>query len=508
VKMNPKISRIRWLMIFSQLLLIVFICQWIINRYNQEKATLFKQLQIEFIDSEQAMADSLILSNVIDPFIKSNSQNLGNIIIDTINSKDQLISTLNKQNDFVVRKSNRNDFFDSSAIKNITIDKRNGKNAMILTFKSGADTNENISKNTNRWQSVDGIDKVLAHTYKVYINRSIGTNGSAESIYFSSATNADTSLLKNEFDRRLDNYKLKSKWVDTSLANLKPYFYFQSKILDLNIGAEIKNPGLYILKKLTPTIIFGLILLLLTGIAFSISFLNLKKQIQLNAIRNDFISNITHELKTPVSTVKVALEAIQKYDIKANPVISNEYIQIAIHEAERLDMLIQKVLLSSVLDGNNNALNIELINLSEIIEDVLKAMQIRFDNEKANVIFIKPKEDILLHGDKIHLQGILFNLLDNSLKYNDSLPEIQIKLVKSGKNSILSISDNGIGIPDEYKTKIFEKFFRVPSGNKHNVKGYGLGLNYALSVIQKHKGAIEVINNTNNGCTFTITIPV
>lgn len=507
LKRNRKIARIRWLMIFSQLLLFVFLCQWIINHYENEKVTLARQLRLAFIDSEQAMTDSLILFNIVNPFIKN--KNFVDInIIDTLKSKDQHEGISKKQNDFIINNKNKAGYslIDTSAIKHITIDKRNGKNAMIFSFDAKVDS---ISKNDkHEWKSIDGLEQVLAQTYKVYINHSKGLNGINESIHFSSASNVDTNLLKKEFIRRLDDYKLKAIWVDTTSSTFRPYFYFKSEVLGLNIGAVVTNARLYLFKKLAPNIVFGLILLLLTGIAFSISFLNLKKQIQLNLMRNEFVSNITHELKTPVSTVKVALEALQKFDLKSNPVRSDEYIQIAIKEADRLEVLIQKVLVSSVLVENNNVLNIELINYSELIDDILIALRIRFENENADVVFTKPDEDILLKADKMHLQGVLFNLLDNSLKYTNLKPEIQIELYQSGRMAILKISDNGIGIPDEYRTKVFEKFFRVPTDNKHNIKGYGLGLNYAHSVVKLHKGSIELKNNPANGCKFIISLPI
>ncbi len=432
-------------MILSQFLLIIFLCQWIISRYSYEKETLHKQLKLAFIDSEQAVIDSLILQYIVNPFIE----------------------------------------------------RKDGRSTMIFTFDS---------KKENR-PSVE-LEDVLAKTYKIFIDRSQGLDSSKVKTTLSSPGDFDTLFLKNEFNKRLENYKLTAKWVKKASSEKIPYFYFESMVTNLNTGAEITKVRLYLLSRLVPNITFGLILLLLSGIAFLISYKSLKKQILLNSIRNDFVSNITHELNTPVSTVKVVLEALQKYDVKTNRQRADEYIQIAINEIERLDKLIHKVLLSSIMDADSNKSEYELLNFTCIVEDVIKSMHVRFENEKAQVTFVKPDDEITIYGERVQLQSVLFNLLDNSLKYTNSQPEIQVKLVERSGCAILTICDNGYGIPDEFKTKIFEKLFRVPSNNKHNVKGYGLGLHYAFLVVKKHQGSIEVNNNSVQGCTFSISIPI
>lgn len=196
-----------------------------------------------------------------------------------------------------------------------------------------------------------------------------------------------------------------------------------------------------------------------------------------------------------------------KFNIKENPEKSSEYIKIACLELDRLDFLIQKVLTSSIYESSSTVANFENVNLDYILSDVIKTMQIRFESENATVTKECIGTDFIILADRIHIQGVIINLFDNSLKYTKGKPTININLNSVEKTIILSISDDGIGIPEEYHNRIFEKFFRVPSNNKHNVKGHGLGLNYVEMVMKQHNGTISVKNNPTSGCTFTLTFP-
>lgn len=229
---------------------------------------------------------------------------------------------------------------------------------------------------------------------------------------------------------------------------------------------------------------------------------------ELNIIRNEFVANISHELKTPVATVKVALEALQTFDLKNEPVKADEYIRIAQAEMNRLDMLVQNVLTSSIYDGASNGfMQPERVSLKSIINEVTQSMQIRFQQMNAQLTVDAEGFDFNINADRLHVHGVLINLIDNSLKYVESSPKIAVKLWEENSRVILTVSDNGIGIPDEYISKVFDKFFRVPTQNRHNVKGYGLGLSYAAMVMKQHKGTIGVENLKEGGCRFTLSFP-
>ena len=280
-----------------------------------------------------------------------------------------------------------------------------------------------------------------------------------------------------------------------------------SNLFEISYVAKINQYQSYLLLAVVPQLLFALLLLLITTAAFRISYIFIKKQQKLITIKNEFISNITHELKTPVSTVKVALEALMDFDMKKDPKVVNDYLEMSLLEMNRLDLLISKVLNNSVLENGKHMFSPEETSLKNLIEEAIQSMQYRLSKNEANIQFNCGQEDINANLDKIHIQGVLINLIDNSLKYAGENPQISIKLFNAGNDHIIEIKDNGPGIPEEYLDKVFEKFFRVPTGDKHNVKGYGLGLNYAKLVIKHHQGSIKVKNLSEGGCLFILRIP-
>jgi K+-sensing histidine kinase KdpD len=225
---------------------------------------------------------------------------------------------------------------------------------------------------------------------------------------------------------------------------------------------------------------------------------------RLSELKDNFISNISHELKTPVSTVKVALEALQNLKLSKNETMMRDYLGMASLEMDRLEQLIGKVLNTFLLESGVHAMTLENTRMDELVNEVLESFRLRFFNEDASVTFQHPKESLSVNIDKLYIQGVLINLLDNSLKYANKKPEINIQLSALGDNIVLVISDNGPGIPNEYTDRVFEKFFRVPTGNMHNVKGHGLGLTYAAEIMKQHKGEIQIENLPAGGCSFRL----
>jgi K+-sensing histidine kinase KdpD len=205
--------------------------------------------------------------------------------------------------------------------------------------------------------------------------------------------------------------------------------------------------------------------------------------------------------------VKVAVEALQKGDFQNDTVKTQDYLRMAALEIERLELLISKVLNDSLLENGNMMLDLERTELTKLVNETIHLLHIRFSEANASVHFEKGNEELFTNIDRLHIQGVLVNILDNSLKYADSAPKIEIRSGLLNGKIFISVKDNGPGIPEEYKNKIFEKFFRVPAHDKHNVKGYGLGLSYATLIMKQHRGEISVVNNTDAGCTFTLFFP-
>ncbi len=271
----------------------------------------------------------------------------------------------------------------------------------------------------------------------------------------------------------------------------------------LNLGKTFPH----LIKRIAAAVLLSLFLVAFTIISFALLYRNVLKQKKLAEIKNDFISNISHELKTPIATVSVAIEALRSFNASMDAKKTKEYLDISANELQRLSLLVDKVLKLSMFEKKEIELQYEVLDVKSLVEEVTSSMRLQFEKHRADV-HLSAEGDTTLEGDRLHLVSVIFNLLDNALKYtNGSSPIITIQITGAEDQLKLSIADNGIGIPLEYKDKVFEKFFRVPTGNLHNAKGYGLGLSYVNHVVDKHKGNIKVESYDGNGSNFIITLP-
>jgi len=302
----------------------------------------------------------------------------------------------------------------------------------------------------------------------------------------------DTSLVRRERIPR-EEEKLLNK---ITIGFAHPVTY------ELNLG----NTFGYLIRKLASPILFSLFLVGVTVFSFALLYRNLQRQRKLTEIKNEFISNITHELKTPIATVGVAIEALRNFNAINDPQRTKEYLDISQNELQRLSLLVDKVLKLSMFEKKEIELKYELLDLKGVVEEVVSSMKLQIEKHHATAS-INTEGDTHLQGDRLHLLSVVFNLLDNALKYGNGNIAIKFDLKEKENEVELSVADNGIGISQEYKDKVFEKFFRVPLGNTHNTKGYGLGLSYVAHVIQRHKGKIEVESQPGLGSKFIITLP-
>ncbi len=271
--------------------------------------------------------------------------------------------------------------------------------------------------------------------------------------------------------------------------------------------ALFSNPGWYIVKKLTLPLIVAVLITGITLLSFILLYRNLLAQQQLAAIKNELISNISHELKTPIATVAVAIEALRNFDVTRDTAKTQEYLDISATELQRLSLLTDKVLRLSMFERGIVSLNPEMADLRQLVTEVVHNMQLQFEKAGATVMVHCTEEHFLLLADRLHLISVIYNLLDNAVKYGGKDPLIQVSLYREEGRCCLEIKDNGIGIPLAYREKIFEKFFRVPGNDRHNVKGYGLGLNYVAHIVQQHHGTIEVHSRENEGSSFIVKLP-
>lgn len=254
-------------------------------------------------------------------------------------------------------------------------------------------------------------------------------------------------------------------------------------------------------------LISSLLMLLLTGMAFFFLFRVMRSQRLYTQARLAFTGNMTHELKTPVSIIEVALDAITRYQLARDPVKLENYIDISKFELRRLNLMIDKVLNLDQLDSGEVILRPELYDVQQGLKSIVSAMQLRNGQNQTKINYIPADEPCFANGDPVHLTNVFYNLIDNALKYGGPAATIIVTCSRDLDNVRISIGDNGPGIAKIYHARIFERFFRVPDQpNVHNVKGSGLGLHYVKQIIEKHGGKIKLRSEINKGSNFIIDL--
>lgn len=254
----------------------------------------------------------------------------------------------------------------------------------------------------------------------------------------------------------------------------------------------------------TYLIVIVLLVLLFFGYAMLVIF----RQKRLSEVKTDFINNMTHELKTPISTIGLSAEMILRMDFKDNPDKLKQYASLIFKENKRLENQVERVLNVAKLDKEKISLKKESVNIHELLEEAKDNFEFN-SSEKGGVFELELKaEDFAIHVDPVHITNVVYNLIDNAVKYCESEPFIKVRSWNEKGQFIFEIEDNGIGIKRENLKMIFDKFYRVPTGNLHNVKGFGLGLYYVKLIIEEHNGSINVKSTPGKGTVFTIKLPV
>ncbi|HNY55163.1 MAG TPA: HAMP domain-containing sensor histidine kinase [Chitinophagales bacterium] len=269
------------------------------------------------------------------------------------------------------------------------------------------------------------------------------------------------------------------------------------------VGVLFPKKRTYLQDDLKLLIFFSIVLLVVIGF-FTYTILVILKQKKLSEIKTDFVNNMTHEFKTPISTIALSSDVLMRDDIIKNPERLKHYATIISEENKRLKSQVESVLQVSQIDSHKIALNVTDIDMHALIENIAKNMEPRVSELHGKIILQLNAKKVIVSGDEVHLTNILYNLLDNAIKYCDKIPEIQIITLNKHKGIEISVKDNGKGIETSSQNMIFEKFFRVPSGNLHDVKGFGLGLFYVKNMIKLHRGKIALHSIPKVGTTFTI----
>jgi two-component system, OmpR family, phosphate regulon sensor histidine kinase PhoR len=240
---------------------------------------------------------------------------------------------------------------------------------------------------------------------------------------------------------------------------------------------------------------------------FYVAVNTILRQKKLADIKNDFINNMTHEFKTPISTIQLACEALADKDMQQNQSIMGRYLGIIKDENQRLGTQVEKVLQTALLDRGNTKMQLDQLNVHQLVAKTIENIAPQIELRNGSISQQLDANHDLVQADNLHLSNVIFNLIDNALKYSPQNPNIHISTYNTPTELAIQIADKGLGIAPEHQKTIFEKFFRVPTGNLHDVKGFGLGLSYVKKIVEEHQGRIQLQSKLGQGSTFSVYLP-
>jgi two-component system phosphate regulon sensor histidine kinase PhoR len=355
----------------------------------------------------------------------------------------------------------------------------------------------------------DLVNQVSTNYYVVNLNNTIDP----KALQYYLISEFDNLSIKTDFEYGIydcssdkmvyGNYINANKAIENkplkSLPKLDKFTYY--------FGVYFPDRSTYITSGMDNWILTTIILLIVI-VFFGYAMFIILQQRRLSEVQRDFINNMTHEFKTPLSTIVISSETLADPGIVGTPERLSTYAGIIKEEAVRLNNQVERVLQIARTERQEFKLNKELIDIHALIKSVSASMAINLQSTQGKIILKTEALKHIVNADKQHVTNLIFNLLDNAIKYSNVSPVIIISTRNEGKKLILSVADNGIGIKKEYRKRVFDKFFRVPSGNVHNVKGFGLGLSYVKSIVDAHKWKIHLESELNKGSNFIIEIPI
>ena len=322
-------------------------------------------------------------------------------------------------------------------------------------------------------------------------------------------------------DVNLLTYEIRSKnflnALEDSSHNWREIYILQvsgggNEINDLvpaeTLSVIVPNYRTIVVKQMYLKIAGVIFFTLLIITAFYITVRTLVKQKKLSEIKNDFINNMTHEFKTPLATISLAVDALRNEKVAQDKEKSNYFSSIIKEENRRMNKQVETILQAALLEKQELQLNLQPIHVHQIIQDVLDNFQLQLHDQNGKADLQLNAKNDLLEADEVHFTNLISNLTDNAVKYSKGNVYIKITTHSTNKNLVIRLEDNGIGMSKETQRRIFEKFYRAHTGNIHNVKGFGLGLSYVKTVVDAHHGKIKVDSIVGKGTTFTMEFPL
>lgn len=346
------------------------------------------------------------------------------------------------------------------------------------------------NKNINERIDFDNFDLTIEEVLR--------NNGIVLEYFYSINDDQGNAIYKSESELR--NYSANSYVYTQQLfpneVSSKKYF--------LQISFPTKEN--YILRSIN-LLLPSMILVILVLVIFIYALVIIFRQKQLNTIKNDFVNNMTHELKTPISSISLASQMLQDTSVNISPNMLNHISKVIRDETKRLSFMVEKVLQMAVFEKEKSILNVKLKQINSLLTEIATNFSLKVTSKGGQITTKLHATNQAALIDEVHFTNVIFNLMDNALKYSDKPLLMTIETWNEKDNICIGIEDNGIGISKDDQRRIFEKFYRVSTGNLHNVKGFGLGLAYVKKIVTEHRGTIKVESELNIGTKFIITLP-
>ncbi|MEA3451187.1 MAG: HAMP domain-containing sensor histidine kinase, partial [Bacteroidota bacterium] len=262
-----------------------------------------------------------------------------------------------------------------------------------------------------------------------------------------------------------------------------------------------------LLSRLPKIAITSLLLTLIIISIFVSTLYIIFRQKKLSEMKNDFVNNMTHELKTPISTISLASQLLRDNSIPDEAKDFNSISNMISQETERLRFQVEKILQIAIIEKGRIKFKLDSIPAHNILETIIKSFDLKIQARQGKIDKHLIAKNNIVYVDKLHFSNVIYNLIDNALKYSDDEPKIKISTKNEKKFLRIDVEDNGIGISKEHLKNIFDQFYRVPTGDVHNVKGFGLGLSYVKRIVEEFKGEISIVSELKKGTTFSVFFP-